>query len=637
MTRDGRAGRPNKEVGHYTCRIPVPLALLTLAVAACGNVPVAPPGDGHLRAEKVGAGATAAIPAPVMQTQSLPKPKPTVKAETYSVVVNNVAVRDLLFALARDAKLNVDIHPGIEGFVTLNAIDQTLPQLLTRIARQADVRWELDGPNLAVMPDKPYLKTYKIEFVNMARTVKSSVSTSTQIASGSTAVGGSAGVGGPAGNTATTLVTSDTKNDLMESLIANVTHILLEEDKLRYRAQIDADVEMRARTAGDGKLAAGTTAGGKVTQSTASGATTAIAEPGASLAGSGNQEGENRSAAQKKYGEYQQAVHVFANRETGVLIVRASKRQHDKVGEFIDQVMNTAKRQVLIEATIVEVALNNNYKQGINWSALRTGAKGFRFTQAGTATLPSANPLNIFTLAYNNPTSDVGNLATEINLLESFGNVKVLSSPKLSVMNNQTATLKVADNKVFFTVRADTVLSGTSGISTTNITTTPQSVSVGFVMNVTPQISDADEVTINVRPTITRITGYVNDPNPTLAAAGLVNRVPEIQTREMESIVKVPSGQTAVMGGLMQEEMNNATDAIPGAHNIPVLGNLFRNLNDRSNKTELVIFLRPIVVKDASLHGDYADYRSHLPSADFFEKGNLGPPRQQFEQRSSPQ
>jgi general secretion pathway protein D len=147
-------------------------------------------------------------------------------------------------------------------------------------------------------------------------------------------------------------------------------------------------------------------------------------------------------------------------------------------------------------------------------------------------------------------------------------------------------------------------------------------------MNVTPQINDGDEVTINVRPTITRITGYVNDPNPALAAAGVVNRVPEIQTREMESIIKVGSGQIAVMGGLMQEELNNQADAIPGAYKIPILGNLFKNNNDNSNKTELVIFLRPIVIKDASIKGDFADYRNQMPGKDFFAKGNIGPQRQ---------
>jgi len=607
------------------------IPVLALTLSACSNAPIQPPSNNHLRTENIGAGDTASIPPPVQKTLALPKPKAAPKVETYSVVVNNVRVQELLFALARDAKLNVDIHPGIEGLVTLNAIDQTLQQLLARISKQADIRWELDGPNLSVMPDKPFLKTYKIDFVNMARTVKSAISTATQIASAPTGGGGgspSAGSGSAGGNSATTSVTSDTKNDLMESLISNVTDMLKEEDRIRYRAQIETEVGVQARTEGDGQVAAGISSGGKTEYPSGK---TETSGQGGLASGSGNQMVDSRSAAKKKIGEYEPSVSVFANRETGVLFVRATSRQHEKIQQFIDQVMGAAKRQVLIEATIVEVNLNNNYKQGINWSALRSGAKGFKFTQAGTTGLPSANALNFFTIAYDNPTSRLGNLAAEINLLESFGNVKVLSSPKLSVMNNQTATLKVADARVYFTVKADTILSGTSGIATTNFTTTPQSVSVGFMMNVTPQISEGDEVTINVRPTITRITGFVNDPNPSLAAAGVVNPVPEIQTREMESIIRVSSGHIAVMGGLMQDEVNNLTDAIPAASNIPILGNLFKNNNDKSNKTELVIFLRPIVIKDASIQGDYSEYRTHIPGKDFFEKGNVGPQRQQFD------
>ena len=96
-------------------------------------------------------------------------PKAATRPETYSVVVNNVRVQELLFALARDARLNVDIHPDITGTVTLNAIDQTLPQLLTRIARQVDMRYEMDGQNLAVMRDTPFLRIYRVDYVNMAR------------------------------------------------------------------------------------------------------------------------------------------------------------------------------------------------------------------------------------------------------------------------------------------------------------------------------------------------------------------------------------------------------------------------------------------------------------------------------------
>lgn len=613
------------------------ISMLALAVAACSNAPIQPPGDNHLRTEKVGAGGAAQIPPPVRKTQALPKPRDLPKTETYSVVVNNVRVQELLFALARDAKLNVDIHPGIEGLVTLNAIDQTLQQLLARISKQADIRWELDGSNLSVMPDKPFLRTHKIDFVNMARTVKSSISTSTQIASAPTGGGSGnqgSGSGGTEGNSATTLVTSNTKNDLMESLISNVTDWLKEEDRLRWRAIVETEMGIQAKTEGTGQVSAGISSGSKTEYPSGKTETTG---QGGSAAGSGNQQIDSRASAKKKVGEYEPSVSVFANRETGVLIVRATSRQHEKIQQFIDQVMGAAKRQVLIEATIVEVSLNNNYKQGIDWSALRSGAKGFQFTQAGTAGLPSANPLNIFTITYDNPTSRLGNLAAEINLLESFGNVKVLSSPKLSVMNNQTATLKVADNKVYFTVSA--VITPATAISPAYSTynTTPHSISVGFIMNVTPQISDSDTVTINVRPTITRIVGYANDPNPDLAKANVVNRVPEVQTREMESIIKVNSGQIAVMGGLMQEEINNLTDAIPAASNIPILGNFFRNNNDKSNKTELVIFLRPIVIKDASIQGDYSEYRDKLPGKDFFEKNNVGPQRQQFDFGSSPQ
>ena len=155
--------------------------LMSLLLAACMAPTPRQPLDGHISSETSPPPGSGAIPAPVQQTLALPKPRALPKAETYSVVVNNVQVKDLLFALARDAKVNVDIHPGITGVVSLNAINQTLPQLLTRISKQVDMRFELDGPNLAVMPDSPFLKHYKVDYVNMARTVTGTVSTNTQI------------------------------------------------------------------------------------------------------------------------------------------------------------------------------------------------------------------------------------------------------------------------------------------------------------------------------------------------------------------------------------------------------------------------------------------------------------------------
>jgi MSHA biogenesis protein MshL len=164
------------------------------------------------------------IPAPVQLPVILPKPKAVTKPETYSVVVNNVRVQELLFALARDAKINVDIHPGISGVVTLNAIDQTLPQLLSRIAKQTDMRWELDGPNLIVTPDAPFLRIYRVDYLNMDRTSSSTVSVSGN-------VGGSTGSGGST-NTSNSTVTNRSENNFWKTLVDNLKALLQETDKI---------------------------------------------------------------------------------------------------------------------------------------------------------------------------------------------------------------------------------------------------------------------------------------------------------------------------------------------------------------------------------------------------------------------
>jgi general secretion pathway protein D len=294
------------------------------------------------------------------------------------------------------------------------------------------------------------------------------------------------------------------------------------------------------------------------------------------------------------------------------------------VQQFIDQVMSSARRQVLIEATVVEVRLSNEYQQGINWSALRLGGTGFQLSQAASAGLASTNTGKIFTLDYANPLSSLGNLAAQVSLLESFGNVKVLSSPKLSVMNNQTAMLRVVDNLVYFVMSATTTApTGTSGAYTA-FTTTPNTVPIGFTMSVTPQISDGDTVLLNMRPSISRLLGYVNDPNPELAKADVVSRIPQTQTREMESVLKIENNQIAVMGGLMQDSVNKLTDEVPLLGRIPLLGNLFRQRNDQTEKTELVIFLRPVVIKNSDINGDFSQFRSSLPDENFLNESASG-------------
>jgi len=562
-----------------------------LLIAGCGMQPMKP-SPGHVQA--AAPAPAGEIPEPVRITPILPQPKPAAQPETYSVVVNNVKVQELLFALARDAKLNVDIHSGIAGSVTLNAIDQTLQQLLARIAKQVDMRYELDGPNLAVMPDTPYLRIYKVDYVNMQRDTDSKVGTSTQVATpGAGGAGG--GGGGAGGNQSTTSITSKATNHFWDTLVKNVQDILHETDKI-LPAPGQAGVAVPAAVP---------VATPAAPRGAAAGAAPAAAATPAQQAAS-----------------FREAASVIANPESGVLSIRATSRQHEKIQEFLDQVLSNAKRQVLIEATIAEVQLNNQYQQGIDWSAARQGSTGFTFSQSASGSTTASPTGSLFVLGAAAP--NYSNLLASVRLLESFGNVRVLSSPRLTVLNNQTAILKVVDNRVYFTIQGTTVPGTINSATVTTFTTTPNIVAVGLIMNVTPQISEADSVLLNVRPSVSRIVDYVNDPNPSLGA--IVSRIPVIRTREMESMIKVNSGQIAVMGGLIQDEVNDLEDSVPGASRLAGYGGFFGNKNQSNTKTELVVFMRPIIIRDASIDGDYRGYRSFLPDDKFMAAPNPGKP-----------
>ncbi|MDP3438070.1 MAG: secretin N-terminal domain-containing protein, partial [Azonexus sp.] len=514
--------------------------------------------------------------------------------------VNNVQVRDLLFALARDAKVNVDIHPGITGVVTLNAIDQTLPQLLTRISMQVDMRFEMDGPNLSVMPDSPFLKHYKVDYVNMSRNVTSTVSTNTQIATGTQSTssgGGGSGTGSSAsGNISNTRIENTSKNQFWESLEKNIKDLLRETDKILPEGSSETFVEESNAQKATGTAALPQGTGPRALQAIAN-ALQSNPTPSLSSQAVGN------SVVRRN--TFREAASVIINAESGVITVRATQRQHDKIQEFLDRVTNAARRQVLIEATIVEVTLKDGYEQGIDWTALSSG---------GIVKVLSRQPNGPANLSYdrsNNPTA-------LINLLETFGTTKVLSSPRLSVLNNQTALLKVVENIVYFNVKSE--ISGTTVAGVTPpkaFTTTPQTVSVGLVLSVTPQVSDNDSVTLNVRPTITSVGAMVPDPNPDLIISNLV---PQIRVREIESVMRVNSGNIAILGGLMEDKINYQNQRIPIIGQIPIAGELVNSRNNLAQKSELVIFLRPVVIKDASLEGDYAAIRSLLPGDSFFSQ-----------------
>jgi general secretion pathway protein D len=195
------------------------------------------------------------------------------------------------------------------------------------------------------------------------------------------------------------------------------------------------------------------------------------------------------------------------------------------------------------------------------------------------------------------------------------------------VLNNQTALLRVTRDIVYFTITPSTqpitIAGSGSGTIQQSFTTTPNIAAEGFMMSVLPQISEAEAIVLNVRPTIRRRVADATDPNPALTTPNLI---PVFETREFDSMLRIQSGETAVLGGLMQDSVENVEDTIPGLNRIPFFGKLFAQERKVSRKTELVIFLRATVIRDASLDGDYASFRNLLPTENFLTRPAGTPP-----------
>jgi len=529
------------------------IVLISAFIAACGATNPPAVSEGHIKSEPEISGS---IPEPVVQVPSLPKPGRREKLETYTVVVNQVPIRELLFSMARDADLNIDIDDDISGKITMNAIDQTLPKILERIEDQAAIRYTLQDRTLKVVADSPVLYIYNVNYLNMDRSSAGTVSVSTEIGATSTGVeignsGGSSGGSGNSENRASSEIENESINEFWKSLTLNISGIL-EEDQ-------------------------------------------AASASGKSLQTSNN---------------------IIVNRESGIIAVRATSKQHRTIKEFIERVVGSVQRQVLIEATIAEVRLSDTYQAGIDWSIVSETAviggqtvvtKGgvqdviggnlgsSPFFQLATAGTINGNPLNI-----------------TLKALETFGDVKVLSSPKVMALNNQTAILKVVDNEVYFTTNVEVDPGSVNQNSTTVVDTDVKTVPIGFVMSVTPYIDDEEVVTLNVRPTISRIIRFVDDPNPLLAQQGVISSIPVIQVREIESMLQINNKETAVIGGLMQDQINQENRGVPFLSSIPLIGALFSYTEEEYIKSELVIFIRPVVMEHASLDGDLAEYKKYL-------------------------
>jgi type II secretory pathway component GspD/PulD (secretin) len=283
------------------------------------------------------------------------------------------------------------------------------------------------------------------------------------------------------------------------------------------------------------------------------------------------------------------------NKSAGIIAVYATDKQHQKVAQYLADVDKYASAQVLIEAKVIEVNLTKEYSAGIDW------------TKASTLLSTSSNSL---TSGGAKLVITTGELAASIAALEKFGTTKTISSPRISAINNQKATLNFTDKLVYFKVEQTQSNTSSTGSATslvaTTITSTKLEESVGVILEIVPSINlKTGEITMSVKPKLSVLNSWVSDPaSPQdlkdADGARYVNQVPIIQSREIETSAKVQSGNILVIGGLMKDQSTSSDSGLPILGRIPILGWLFKSMSRSSDVTETVIFIKATIINSGT-------------------------------------
>lgn len=446
--------------------------------------------------------------------------------ERFDVSATQLSARAFFMGLVEGTPYNMIVHESIQGDISLHLKDVTVAEVMKAVRDVYGYEYKRTGNLYQVVPAQIETQIYQVNYLDVQRAGQSQ----TSVSAGSVTQAGSTSSGDSSNSSSSNSNSSNNSSSGSQNLVG--THILTE-NKSDFWGGLQQTLS------------------------------TII----------GNEQGQR----------------VVVTPQAGVVVVRALPSEQQTVRDYLERAELILRRQVVIEAKILEVSLNNGFQAGIDWSAVGqiNGKNKVTFGQTSNALANPDNISGVFSAALN-----LNDFTSLIELLGTQGNVQVLSSPRVSTLNNQKAVIKVGTDEFYVTDIQNTTTTGTATTTTPDIELTP--FFSGIALDVTPQISDNDEIILHIHPSVSE----VEDQQKVISVGGDQFNIPLALSsiRESDSVVRANNGQVIVIGGLMTSGSTDTFAKAPGLGDLPGIGKLFQQRRQGSNKSELVILLKPVVV-----------------------------------------